>query len=582
MRADTQTQAIMKSPVSKKNDPPERDAACGWEAVTEFVDWDQTLPVATMLRDYEVRSVIAESACAVVYLAWDHALRRRIAIKEYLPRALASRSRTAPAVQCKGAAAEAAYAAGLKAFVAEARMLARFDHAALVKVYRFWEENGTAYMAMPLLEGPRLDQALVAGPQDETAVRAWLRPILDALAMMHAGRCFHHHIGPDSIVLTASGPVLLGFSAASRLLASARDDPTAGIKPGYAPIEQYSDAAVLAPGPWTDLYALAAVVYRAIGGQEPTPAPERASVDAMQLLARLAPERGSAVFLQAIDATLALHAEHRPRDDTEFRELVGAMDAPLPTLPLGQAHDLMAEPFGKRDDAPREITVPLTTQPAPASEGEATPVALVPAPPPGPGAHVQPAAGPRGTSSAKPLPRKLVLAIVAGVGVLGALAAATLFFYAAPGPLATTPSGASAIPEATAPPAVAATPAATAIPTATPTDSPSPAPSSTSPPTPTLARTPTLAATNAAAVPTPATPTAAALTPSALPPGTPTTPRVSAALPTVDARPVTAPTPPTAPTRTVDRKTRCAELLQEATLRRLTAGEIELLRKDCR
>ena len=354
----------MKSPVSASDEFPERDADLGWDAVTEFVEWDQTLPAGTRLRDYEVRSVIAESACAIVYLAWDHSLRRRVAIKEYLPRALAARGRTTPAVRCKHADAEAAYAAGLMAFVAEARTLARFDHAALVKVYRFWEDHGTAYMAMPLLEGPRLDETMNQGAQDEPAVRTWLRPVLDALSALHAARCFHQDIGPDSIVLTAGGPVLLGFSAASRLLASTGDDPAAGVKPGYAAIEQYGDAAAAAPGPWTDLYALAALVYRAISGEAPTAAPERLPLDPLPPLAQRAAGRGSAVFLQAIDATLALQPEHRPRDDTEFRELVGAMDAPLPALPLGPSNDLMTEPFGQVDDALREITVPLASPPS--------------------------------------------------------------------------------------------------------------------------------------------------------------------------------------------------------------------------
>ncbi len=531
MRADSQIPAIMKSPVSQSDDFPERDATSGWEAVTEFVDWDQTLPAGTLLRDYEVRGVVAESAFAIVYLAWDHSLRRRVAIKEYLPRQLGSRSRTSAAVQRKGAAAEAAYAAGLKAFVAEARMLARFDHAALVKVYRFWEDNGTAYMAMPLLEGPRLDEALAQGPQDEAAVRAWLRPILDALAVMHAARCFHHNIGPDSIVLTANGPVLLGVSAASRLLASTGDIPLAGIKAGYAPIEQYSDAAVQAPGPWTDLYALAAVVYRAIGGHAPTAAPERAPVDTLQPLAQLSAEHGSAGFLQAIDATLALQPEHRPRNDTEFRELVGAMDPPLPTLSLGETHDLMAEPFGRRDDAPREITVPLTTQPSPAStatDGEAKPVAPAPVPFP----HPQPTPVARAERIVSPLPRKLILAIVAGVAVLGALGAAALYFYA--GPSGTASSTVPAAPEAAAPPAVLANPAVTATP---------------------------------------------ALTPAATPPGVPAAALESTTVPVVSARPGAA---PTARSQAADRKTRCTELLQEATLRRLTAAEIDFLRKDCR
>lgn len=523
----------MTSPASASDEPPRGDEAPDREAVTAFVEWDQTLPAGTLLREYEVRSVIGESAFAIVYLAWDHALRRRVAVKEYLPRPIASRSRGASAVEPRAGAAEAAYAAGLKAFVAEARMLARFDHAALVKVYRFWEENGTAYMVMPHCDGPTLERALAdAGRgQDEAEVRAWLRPVLDALAVMHAARCYHHHVGPDTIVLTPNGPVLLGFAAARRVVVGASDGPAATAKPGYAPIELYSDAATLAPGPWTDLYALAAVVYRAVGGQAPPAAPERLANDPLQPLTSLGAGRCSDAFLQAIDATLALQPEHRPLNDAEFRELVGGIEAPLPPLPISPAHDLMAEPFGREDDTAREITIPLPTQPYPAPERAAdAPMA-------------RPFLAPRAVapSPAPPLPfereelglsRPVVIGVVAGVAVLGALAASMLYFYA----------GRNAEP---------------------------PAPASAAP-----------------AVVAPLRPAAARPEPSvvARPESVPLRPATAL----VDARPAAAAEPPRrsaadrAPVDAAERRARCADLLQEATLRRLTTAEAVYFKKECR
>ena len=127
----------------------------------------QALPIGTRLRDYEITVLVGEGAFSVVYLAWDHSLQRKVAIKEYLPAEMASRISGSAAVLVRSDRQRDVFKAGLKAFVNEARLLARFDHPSLLKVYRFWEENGTAYMAMPFYEGPTLKTAL-AEPCAET------------------------------------------------------------------------------------------------------------------------------------------------------------------------------------------------------------------------------------------------------------------------------------------------------------------------------------------------------------------------------------------------------------------------------
>src|SRR6202008_3597005 len=160
---------------------------------------------------------------------------------------------------------------------AEARLLARFDHPSLVKVYRFWEENGTAYMVMPFYEGPTLEDAL--GELDhvpgEVELRAWLKPVLNAVALLHEGGVWHQNIGPDSVVLTSVGPVLFGLASAEQAIAAHAHTPAAALKTGFAAIEQYGHVAETKRGPWTDLYALAAVTYAAITGNAPAAAADR-------------------------------------------------------------------------------------------------------------------------------------------------------------------------------------------------------------------------------------------------------------------------------------------------------------------
>ena len=537
----------MMSPAPESDDPPRDEAAPDWEAVTAFIQWDQALPAGTRLRDYEIRSVIGESSFGIVYLAWDHSLRRRVALKEYLPRSLAARARDTMAIAPKPGISEGAFATGLKAFIAEARMLARFDHPALLKVYRFWEEHGTAYMVMPHCEGPSLESALAKAerPQNEAEVRAWLRPVLDGIGVMHAARCYHQHIGPDNIVLTPNGPVLLDCAAARRLVDGLAMGPTAVVKPGYAPIEQYSEAATLAPGPWTDLYSLAAVVYRAVGGHAPVPASERFAQDGLVPLARLAADRGTEGFLQAIDATLAVQPEHRPRNDAEFRELLGGIEAPLPAIPIASQRDLMAEPFAPGDDAAREVTVPIRTQPYPVPEVEADdpmarPFMTQPA---------EVAARPPFAREEIGLSRKVMIGLAAGVCGLGAVAAFVLYFYAGrpAQPMATEATSAASAVVGVASTVVGVAPPAAIRPVAV-----KPPPVTLKPQPvalPVLPATPVLVERDGA----------------------------RAATESVRRIPVEK-----APTDEADRRTRCGDLLLEATLRRLTTAEAAFFKKECR
>ena len=144
----------------------------------------------------------------------------------------------------------------MKSFINEARLLAQFDHASLLKVYRFWEGNGTAYMVMPFLEGATLRDTVrgFAEPPGEAWIVALLAPLFDALAMLHAAQCYHRDIAPDNILLLADGgrPLLLDFGAARRVIGEATQALTAILKPGYAPVEQYAEIPGLKQGPWTE------------------------------------------------------------------------------------------------------------------------------------------------------------------------------------------------------------------------------------------------------------------------------------------------------------------------------------------
>src|SRR5215831_5435633 len=134
-------------------------------------------------EEFEITGLVGEGGFGIVYLAYDHVLERQVAVKEYMPSALATRGDSSTVV-VRSARQEEPFHAGLRSFINEARLLARFDHPSLVKVHRFWDANGTAYMVMPFYEGVTLKATLKAlsRPPGEAWLKNLLRPLLDALA----------------------------------------------------------------------------------------------------------------------------------------------------------------------------------------------------------------------------------------------------------------------------------------------------------------------------------------------------------------------------------------------------------------
>jgi hypothetical protein len=284
------------------------------------------LPVGTYLAEFEITKVLGEGGFGIVYLAEDHSLGRRVALKEYMPSSLAARV-GGTQVSVKSERHRETFEAGLKSFVNEARLLAQFDHPSLVKVYRFWEDNGTAYMVMPFYEGVTLKDELKAmgKPPDEAWLRERLEPLTEALAVIHAEQCFHRDIAPDNVILLKGSdlPLLLDFGAARRVIGDMTQALTVILKPGYAPVEQYAEVPGMKQGAWTDVYALAAVVYYAIQGKTPPTSVGRLMNDNYVPMVQAGAGRYSPGFLAAIDRGLIVKPELRTQSIDEFRRDLG-------------------------------------------------------------------------------------------------------------------------------------------------------------------------------------------------------------------------------------------------------------------
>jgi hypothetical protein len=292
----------------------------------------EALVAGTRLGDYEIVRTVGSGGFGKVYLAHDHVLDRDVAIKEYLPTQLACRT-DGLHVAVRSAEFGEHYAAGLRSFVNEAKILAHFNHPAVVKVHRFWEAHGTAYMVMPFVHGPTLRDVRrsMRAPPTEAWLRGVLDPLLDALAMLHAEGVYHRDVAPDNVLLpSAHEPVLLDFGAARRVLGDRTQTMTAVLKPSYAPIEQYAEATQVRQGPWTDLYALGAVIHYMLTAAPPPPSTVRSMHDEMRLLTEHPLPGVSTTFLAAVQWALAVRPQDRPQSVQQLRKALDGQMVPPP------------------------------------------------------------------------------------------------------------------------------------------------------------------------------------------------------------------------------------------------------------
>ena len=236
----------------------------------------QQLPLGTILDGkYQLGMVLGQGGFGITYLAYDLTLHTRVAIKEYFPLGLVTRQ--TQIVTFSTINAQSFFQKGEEAFYREAQLLVRFqNHPNIVHVSNFFRQNGTAYFVMEYIEGESLSAYLdKRGGQltyDETI--QLLSPIFDALFDIHNTGILHRDIAPDNIFMAKDGNIkLIDFGAAKNELGQHTHSSAAILKPGYAPLEQYTSGSN--QGPWTDIYAMGAVIYRCLTGTVPPDAPNR-------------------------------------------------------------------------------------------------------------------------------------------------------------------------------------------------------------------------------------------------------------------------------------------------------------------
>jgi len=294
---------------------------CGYEEETPPESLLHLSPGTVLQGKYLIGRALGQGGFGITCLAYDLNLNIKLAIKEYLPQELAYRTGGQSKVSIYKKTLADNFNHGLEKFLEEARTLARFnEHPNIVSVRDFFKANGTAYLVMNHIEGVTLKEYLESRQESlsfEQALDIFM-PVLDALKEVHAAGILHRDISPDNLLLDAKGRVvLIDFGAARQAIGDKSRSMSVIMKAGYSPLEQYQSKGK--HGPWTDIYAVAATLYRAITGQMPIEALERINKDDL-----VAPSQLGAAIDSANESALlkamAVKAEERYQKVEEFQE----------------------------------------------------------------------------------------------------------------------------------------------------------------------------------------------------------------------------------------------------------------------
>lgn len=236
---------------------------------------------------YEIAEVISHSDVSVIYRARDMYLNCDVAIKEYCPNDICIRKDDGRTLEPYDALRMELFDAGMQRFIEDAAVLVKLIDASvgtgeketgamkssvsvgIPRIYNIFNENNTAYIVMEFLEGRTLESYLNEYgkiPADKAV--AMLEPVMHTLKFLHENRLIHRNVSPDNIFLLSGGDtVLFDFGTVRYVPPDAEESFTVLHANGYAPAEIYMEKG--RQGAWSDVYSLAAVLYRMVTGVIP-------------------------------------------------------------------------------------------------------------------------------------------------------------------------------------------------------------------------------------------------------------------------------------------------------------------------
>ena len=277
----------------------------GYDVQANREKYPLALPDGTVVGGkYIIGQVLGQGGFGITYKAQDYHTKEFVAIKEYFPDTLVTRTNTVTVSSFTGDR-EQNFIYGKECFLQEAKTLAEFiGNKNIVGIYNYFEENNTAYFAMEFVEGISLKQYLDThgGRLGWEEAKAIILPVMDALSAVHAKGIVHRDISPDNICITDSGEIkLLDFGAARYSLGDKSRSLDVVLKHGYAPKEQYTRHGK--QGPYTDIYSLGATIYKTITGRIPPDSIDRMENDDLILPSTLGsdvPAEAEAAIVKAL------------------------------------------------------------------------------------------------------------------------------------------------------------------------------------------------------------------------------------------------------------------------------------------
>lgn len=305
---------------------------CGFDADKNHQIAPHGLPAGTILNGrYIIGRVLGQGGFGITYTARDHQTGQLMAVKEFFPDSMAIRTDRTSVTPFQGERGEN-FTYGKSTFLQEAETMAQFiGNPNIVRVYSYFEENGTAYFAMEYVDGVSFLQHLKShgGKISLEEALKYLYPVMDALSAVHEKGIIHRDVTPDNIYISKDGTVkLLDFGAARYSLGDMSHSLDVILKHGFAPREQYKRRG--RQGPYTDVYSLGATLYYAITGIRPDDALERVDEDTVALPSALGVEiskEQEAVLMKA----MSVDPEDRFQTMAEFREaLLRTKSTPKP------------------------------------------------------------------------------------------------------------------------------------------------------------------------------------------------------------------------------------------------------------
>lgn len=297
----------------------------------------QCLKPGVILKErYKIEEVIGAGGFGITYRAWDPLLQSYVAIKEYYPSGIATRSADSSKVCVPVGQEQREYHRGKIRFLKEAQDVARFQSEPnIVSIYDYLEENDTAYMVMEYLHGCTLKQYIRehGGRLDTDHILHICLSVLDALAVVHKAGMIHRDISPENIFICEDLTVkLIDFGAAKQVYLDGEQTMSVVLKPGYAPPEQYAKKDK--QGPWTDIYALGATLYFAATGEKPEESFGRVLEDTIKPVCEVNPEIPRAMS-QVIMRAMSVKIEDRYQTVEAMRE----------ALLAGEGQNAQMEPY---------------------------------------------------------------------------------------------------------------------------------------------------------------------------------------------------------------------------------------------